>query len=206
MSLSECLFCGISRLDRKKTRKQHKWHEIHSEYIREFKEALSVAERNGWGRIAPHNHLAHDNYVRWLREHSRLFLCPPAFQEGILEEPVDVEALVENAYNKEVREGNRIGLAGQVHFAVCVPCCFYLLPLVCLSFNLLPNTSVCVHMQRNQFINYADEGTRILDDTPEGEEGESALRKFLKVSTNEINNVCLPPFWGVDKELIWTLL
>ena len=42
-------------------------------------------------------------------------------------------------------------------------------------------------MQRNQFMNYADEGTRILDDTPEGEEGESALRKFLKVSTNEIN-------------------
>ena len=58
-------------------------------------------------------------------------------------------------------------------------------------------------MQRNEFQNYADEGTRILDDTPGGEEGESALRKFLKVSTNEINNVCLPPFWGVDKELIW---
>ena len=47
-------------------------------------------------------------------------------------------------------------------------------------------------------MNYADEGTRILDDTPGGEEGESALRKFIKVSTNEINNVCL----GVDKELI----
>ena len=73
-------------------------------------------------------------------------LCQPAFQEDILEEPVDVEALVENAYNKEVREGHRIGLAGQVHFAVCVPCCVFLLPLVCLSFNLLPNTSICVHM------------------------------------------------------------
>ena len=125
MSLSECLFCGISRLDRKKTRKLHKWHQIHSGYISQFKESLSEAGRTGWGRIAPHNHLAHDNYVRWLREHSRLFLCPPAFQEGILEEPVDVEALVENAYNKQVREGNRIGLAGQVYFAVCVPCCVF---------------------------------------------------------------------------------
>jgi hypothetical protein len=178
-------------LDRKKTRKQHRWHQIHSEYIKDFKEALSVAERNGWGRIAPHNHLAHDNYVRWLREHSRLFLCPPAFQEGILEEPVDVEALVENAYNKEVREGHRIGLAGQVHFAVCVPCCvFFLYHLFAYLLSCCLTLLFCVHMQRNEFQNYADEGTRILDDTPEGE-GESALRKFLKVSTNEINmSVC----------------
>lgn len=125
MSLSECLFCGISRLDRKKTRRLHKWHQIHSGYISQFKQSLSEARKRGWGQIAPHNHLAHDNYVRWLREHSRLFLCQPAFQEDILEEPVDVEALVENAYNKQVREGNRIGLAGQVHFAVCVPCCVF---------------------------------------------------------------------------------
>ena len=192
MSLSECLFCGISRLDRKKTRKQHKWHQIHSGYISQFKEAVSVAEQTGWGRVAPHNHLAHDNYVRWLREHSRLFLCPPAFQEGILEEPVDVEALVENAYNKEVREGNRIGLAGQVHFAVCVPCCvFFLYHLFAYLLSCCLTLLFCVHMQRNEFQNYADEGTRILDDTPEGEEGESALRKFLKVSSNEINmSVC----------------
>ena len=191
MSLSECLFCGISRLDRKKTRKQHKWHQIHSGYISQFKEALSVAERTGWGRVAPHNHLAHDNYVRWLREHSRLFLCSPAFEEDILEEPVDVEALVENAYNKQVREGNRIGLAGQVHFAVCVPCCvFFLYHLFAYLLSCCLTLLFCVHMQRNEFQNYADEGTRILDDTPEGE-GESALRKFLKVSTNEINmSVC----------------
>ena len=129
----------------------HKWHEYPSEYIKEFKKTLSKAGRQGWGRTKPHNQLAHDNYVRWLRANSRLFLGPPAFQEDMLEEPVDVEALVENAYNKEVREGHRMGLAGQVHFAVCVPCCVFLQPLVWLSFNLLTNTSVCVHMQHNQF-------------------------------------------------------
>ena len=167
----------------------HKWGEYHSEYIKQFKTCVRKAEKEGWGRTMPHSYTAHDNYVRWLRRNSRLFLCQPAFQEDILEEPVDVEALVENAYNKEVRGGHRIGLAGQVHFAVCVPCCVFLLPLVCLSFYLLPNISVCVHMQRNQFQNYADEGTRILDSTPEGPDGESALRKFLKVSTNEINMI-----------------
>ena len=125
MSLSGCLFCGISRLDKKRQRKVHKWQEYHSAYIKKFKQTLSKAGKQGWGRTKPHNYLAHDNYVRWLRENSRLFLCQPAFQEDILEEPVDVEALVENAYNKEVREGHRIGLAGQVHFAVCVPCCVF---------------------------------------------------------------------------------
>ena len=66
---------------------------------------------------------------------------------------------------------------------------FFYYHLFAYLFYLLPNISVCVHMQRNQFQNYADEGTRILDSTPEGPDGESALRKFLKVSTNEINMI-----------------
>ena len=117
MSLSGCLFFEFSRLDRKRQRKVHKWGEYHSEYIKQFKTCVRKAEKEGWGRTMPHNYMAHENYVRWLRRNSRLSLCQPAFQEDILEELVDVEALVENAYNKDVRESHRIGLAGQVHFA-----------------------------------------------------------------------------------------
>ena len=84
----------------------HKWGEYHSEYIRQFKKSVRKAEKEGWGRTMPHNPIAHDNYVRWLRVNSRLFLCKPAFQEEILEEPVDMEQLVDNAYNKAIREGN----------------------------------------------------------------------------------------------------
>ena len=165
------------------------------EYIKQFKTCVRRAEKEGWGRTSPHSYTAHDNYVRWLRKNSRLFLCQHAFHEDILEEPLDVEALVDNAYNKEVWGGHRIGLACQVHFAVCVPCCVFLLPLDCLSFYLLPNIFVCVHMQRNQFQSYADEGTRILDSAPEGPNGESALRKFLKVSTNELNMILYHNLW-----------
>lgn len=130
MSLSGCLFFCICRLDRKRQKKVHKWGEYHDKYIKQFKKCVVDAEKEGWGRTMPHDPIAHDNYVRWLRENSRLFLCKPAFEEEILEEPVDLEQLVDNAYNKAIREGNRIPMAGQLHFAVCVPCCVFLLPLV----------------------------------------------------------------------------
>ena len=66
--------------------------------------------------------------------------------------------------------------------------------------------SVFVHVQRNEIKKYADEGTEILHSAPKGRKGDSAIRKFLKVSTNEINIFLCHHFWGVDKELIWTLL
>jgi hypothetical protein len=130
IDVTKWVYSFIYRLDRRKCRKTHKWNQYHAKYIKHFKACVQDAHDNGWGHTTPHNPIAHDNYVRWLQNNSRLYLCKAAFGEEILEEPLEMEQLVDIEYNKHVREGHRIPMAGQVNFAVCVTCLVLVLPLV----------------------------------------------------------------------------
>ncbi|XP_048540288.1 uncharacterized protein LOC125519566 [Triticum urartu] len=54
---------------------------------------------------ALHSSLAFDNYLRWFLENARVEICPPAYNDDILEDPANFEDLSKHQYNKTVREG-----------------------------------------------------------------------------------------------------
>ncbi|KAE8816876.1 serine/threonine-protein phosphatase 7 [Hordeum vulgare] len=81
---------------------------------------------------------------------TRVEICPPAYEEDILEEPTEYDALAQGRYNKLIREGYQTSFAPVLNFV------------------------------RKEVKKQADESEDILDNTARGKKGESALRLFIK--------------------------
>ncbi|KAE8801125.1 mutator protein [Hordeum vulgare] len=77
-------------------------------------------------------------------------ICPPAYEEDILEEPTEYDALAQGRYNKLIREGYQTSFAPVLNFV------------------------------RKEVKKQADESEDIPDNTGVGKKGESALRLFIK--------------------------
>ncbi|KAE8820629.1 mutator protein [Hordeum vulgare] len=92
------------------------------------------------------------NYLRWFQESTRVEICPPAYEEDILEEPTEYDELAQDGYNKLIREGYQTSFAPVLNFV------------------------------RKEVKKQADESEDILDNTPGGKKGESALRLFIKAA------------------------
>ncbi|KAE8787809.1 mutator protein [Hordeum vulgare] len=112
----------------------------------------SVQAASSIRRTQYHQHcpLAFNNYVRWFQESTRVEICPPAYEEDILEEPTEYDALAQGRYNKLIREGYQTSFAPVLNFV------------------------------RKEVKKQADESEDILDNTPGGKKGESVLRLFIK--------------------------
>ncbi|KAE8775000.1 mutator protein [Hordeum vulgare] len=113
----------LHRLDRRRQRKIKDWHKHHKSYV-----------------------------IRWFQESTRVEICPPAYEEDILEEPTEYDALAQGGYNKLIREGYQTSFAPVLNFV------------------------------RKEVKKQADESEDILENTPGGKKGESALRLFIKVA------------------------
>ncbi|KAE8820273.1 hypothetical protein D1007_01691 [Hordeum vulgare] len=85
-------------------------------------------------------------------ESTRVEICPPAYEEDILEEPTEYDALAQGDYNKLIREGYQTSFAPILNFV------------------------------RKEVKKQADESEDILEKTPGGKKGESALHLFIKVA------------------------
>lgn len=75
--------------------------------------------------LCEHNSLAFDNYVRWFIGTTRVEICPPAYNEDILEEPVNFEDLAKGKYNRDVRLGQGVPAVPVINYVVkCSPLYF----------------------------------------------------------------------------------
>ncbi|KAE8797355.1 mutator protein [Hordeum vulgare] len=83
-------------------------------------------------------------------ESTRVEICPPAYEEDILEEPTEYDALAQGGYNKLIHEGYQTSFAPVLNFV------------------------------RKEVKKQADESEDILENTSGGKNGESALRLFIK--------------------------
>ncbi|KAE8804606.1 mutator protein [Hordeum vulgare] len=92
----------------------------------------------------------------WQKHHksyvasTRVEICPPAYEEDILEEPTEYDALAQSCYNKLICEGYQTSFAPVLNFV------------------------------RKEVKKQADESEDILDNTSGGKKGESAFRLFIK--------------------------
>ncbi|KAE8784187.1 hypothetical protein D1007_42264 [Hordeum vulgare] len=140
----------LHRLDRRRQRKIKDWHKHHKNYVIMFEQSVQAASRAQRTQHRQHCPLAFNNYLRWFQESTHVEICPSAYEEDILEEPTEYDALAHGDYNKLIREGYQTSFAPVLNFV------------------------------RKEVKKQADESEDILEKTPGGKRGESALRLFIK--------------------------
>ncbi|KAE8799245.1 mutator protein [Hordeum vulgare] len=140
----------LHRLDRRRQRKIKDWHKHHKSYVISFEQSVQAASSIRRTQYRQHCPLAFNNYLRWFQESTRVEICPPDYEEDILEEPTEYDALAQGGYNKLIREGYQTSFAPVLNFV------------------------------RKEVKKQDDESEDILDNTPGGKKGEFALRLFIK--------------------------
>uniref|UniRef100_A0A8I6XFM5 Aminotransferase-like plant mobile domain-containing protein n=1 Tax=Hordeum vulgare subsp. vulgare TaxID=112509 RepID=A0A8I6XFM5_HORVV len=140
----------LHRLDRRRQRKIKDWHKHHKNYVIMFEQSVHAASSAQRTQHRQHCPLAFNNYLRWFQESTRVEICSPAYEEDILEEPTKYDALAHGDYNKLIHEGYQTSFAPVLNFV------------------------------RKEVKKQADESEDILEKTPGGKKGESALRLFIK--------------------------
>jgi hypothetical protein len=106
------------RLDRRKQRKIKDWDKQHHSYVTEFHLSVEQARASAHVHRREHDPLAFDNYLRWFQQNTRVEVCPPAYNEDILEDPANFEDLSKQQYNKQVREGLGVPTAPIINYVV----------------------------------------------------------------------------------------
>ncbi|KAE8791798.1 mutator protein [Hordeum vulgare] len=137
----------LHRLDKRRQRKIKDWQKHHKSYVVMFEQSVQATSSIQRTQYRQHCALAFSNYLRWFQESTRVEICLSDYEEDILEEPTEYDALAQDGYNKLIREGYQTSFAPVLNFVV-----------------------------KKQ----ADESEDILDNTPGGQKGESALRLFIK--------------------------
>jgi hypothetical protein len=115
------------RLDRKKQRKIKDWDKHHHAYVTLFHLSVEQARQSAGTHLREHDPLAFDNYLRWFLRNTRVEVCPPAYNEDILEDPANFEDLSKQPYNKNVREG--LGVPGVPVINYVVKCSLLYFPV-----------------------------------------------------------------------------
>ncbi|KAE8770848.1 hypothetical protein D1007_57340 [Hordeum vulgare] len=138
------------RLDRRRQRKIKDWQKHHKSYVLMFEQSVQATSSIQRTQYRQHCALAFSNYLRWFQESTRVEICPPVYEEDILEEPTEYDELAQGGYSKLIREGYQTSFAPVLNFV------------------------------RREAKKQADESEDILDNTPGGKKGESALRLFIK--------------------------
>ncbi|KAE8794333.1 mutator protein [Hordeum vulgare] len=142
----------LHRLDRRRQRKIKDWQKYHKSYVLMFEQSVQATSSIQRTQYRQHCALAFSNYLRWFQESTRVEICPPAYEEDILEEPTEYDELAQGGYSKLIREGYQTSFAPVLNFV------------------------------RKEVKKQADEFEDILDNTPGGKKGESALRLFIKAA------------------------
>ncbi|KAE8779721.1 hypothetical protein D1007_47294 [Hordeum vulgare] len=140
----------LHRLDRRRQRKIKDWQKHHKSYVVMFEQSVQAASSIRRTQYRQHCPLAFNNYLRWFQASTRVEICLPAYEEDILEEPTEYDALAQGRYNKLIHEGYQTSFAPVLNFV------------------------------RKEVKKQADESEDILDNTAGGKKGESALRLFIK--------------------------
>ncbi|KAE8806093.1 hypothetical protein D1007_17771 [Hordeum vulgare] len=106
----------LHRLDRRRQRKIKDWHKHHKKYVIVFEQSVEAATSTQGTQPREHCLLAFNNYVRWFQESTHLEICSSAYEEDILEEPTEYDALSHGKYNRLIRQGYQTSFAPVLNF------------------------------------------------------------------------------------------
>ncbi|KAE8805348.1 hypothetical protein D1007_18587 [Hordeum vulgare] len=106
----------LHRLDRRRQGKIKDWNKHHNKYVTMFELSVEEARSMPGTQLREHCPLAFNNYVRWFQENTQVDICPPAFDEDILEDPTSFDELAHGEYNKTIHKGYQTPFAPVLNF------------------------------------------------------------------------------------------
>ncbi|KAE8804078.1 mutator protein [Hordeum vulgare] len=143
----------LHRLDRRRQRKIKDWQKHHKSYVLMFEQSVQATSSIQRTQYRQHCALAFSNYLRWFQESTHVEICPPAYEEDILEEPTKYDELAQGGYSKLIREGYQTSFAPVLNFV------------------------------RKEVKKQADESEDTLDNTPGGKKGRIYTSSIHKASS-----------------------
>ncbi|KAE8787230.1 mutator protein [Hordeum vulgare] len=146
----------LHRLDRRRQRKIKDWQKHHKSYVLMFEQSVQATSSIQRTQYRQHCALAFNNYLRWFQESTRVEICPPAYEEDILEEPTEYDELAQGGYSKLIREGYQTSFAPVLNFV------------------------------RKEVKKQADESEDILDNTLAGKKGRICTSSIHKGTGQEV--------------------
>ncbi|KAE8769445.1 hypothetical protein D1007_58966 [Hordeum vulgare] len=106
----------LHRLDRRRQRKIKDWHKHHKNYVIMFEQSVQAATSMHGTQHREHCPLAFNNYEKWFQGSTRVEICLSAYDEDILEEPTEYDAVAHGEYNRLIREGYQTSFAPVLKF------------------------------------------------------------------------------------------
>ncbi|KAE8798297.1 mutator protein [Hordeum vulgare] len=104
----------LHRFDRRRQRKVKDKH--HKSYVIMFEKSVHAASSIQRTQYRQHCPLAFNHYLRWFQESTHVEICPLVYEEDILEEPSEYDALAQGDYNKLIHEGYQTSFAPVLNF------------------------------------------------------------------------------------------
>jgi len=106
-------------LDRKGQKKVTDWDKYHNSWQNIWNdEVTKYAEGNGTTEKWPFDQQAFNDYRVWFLSRTRVEICPRAYDEHMLNNPIDYEDVANAKYTKLVRDGRRTQFAPLINYMV----------------------------------------------------------------------------------------
>ena len=124
-------------LDRKGQKKVTNWETHHNSWENMWNQEVTKYERgNGTTETRPFNQETFNEYLAWFLSRTRVEICPRAYDEAMLDNPIDYEDVANAKYTKLVREGRRTQFAPLINYMVNFTPLLFLLQGVVLDMDV----------------------------------------------------------------------
>ncbi|KAK1692310.1 hypothetical protein QYE76_009007 [Lolium multiflorum] len=110
----------LHRLDRQRQRKITNWPVHHRGHITAFQHCLKAILNVGHVEIVPHDLAAFNNYLQWFHESTRIELVNHAYDDDILDDPIEFDDVAQSQYDMTARKGRSTSIAASLNFVVVV--------------------------------------------------------------------------------------
>nr|XP_051208164.1 serine/threonine-protein phosphatase 7 long form homolog [Lolium perenne] len=109
---------ALHRLDRQRQRKITNWPVHHSGHVTAFQHCLEAIQNAGPVEIVPHDLAAFNNYLQWFHESTRIELVKHAYDDDILDDPIEFDEVAQSQHDIYARRGRSTSIASELNFVV----------------------------------------------------------------------------------------
>ncbi|KAK1681660.1 hypothetical protein QYE76_042508 [Lolium multiflorum] len=107
---------ALHRLDRQGQRKITNCPDHHRGHVTAFQHCLEAIRNDGNVEIVPHDLAAFNNYLQWFHESTRIELVNHAYDDDILDDPIEFDEVAQSQYDMTARKGRSTSIASSLNF------------------------------------------------------------------------------------------
>ncbi|KAK1647954.1 hypothetical protein QYE76_065759 [Lolium multiflorum] len=97
-------------------RKITNWPVHHRGHVTAFQHCLEAIRNAGHVEIVPHDLAAFNNYLQWFHESTRIELVNHAYDDDILDDPIEFDEVAQSQHDMTARKGRSTSIASSLNF------------------------------------------------------------------------------------------